>query len=305
MSIPILFNQNLLNAKNAIKEKRYELVTIFGNRILSDIIVFKGTIETEEIANLSVIGFSLRKIGTDLYNLSRVRRDTAKLKQKSIETLSKLKETMQADENDKIPKILKLYESYVEAWALEVNENDISVYSRTGEYDQAIFSWGTNYLKTMTKIELINIGEPVTGLANELIRMSYVEHLSAKTHLLSIVTTSLALLIETLKGEINFVDKSPYSTEYLDWIRNQNKETIAKMLSKLVEISSPVDKLEKDKELSKFLKEGSLLLSDILSKWRENLNVYFQLQTGLPATSISEKEESKETISLEEKNEKS
>ena len=84
------FIHNLNNSTSAIRKNRYDLVTIFGNRILSDLVILENSIPSTTNYFLSFIGLFLRKVGIDLLTLSQNSRDTAKLKQRAMTSISKM-----------------------------------------------------------------------------------------------------------------------------------------------------------------------------------------------------------------------
>ena len=145
------FIHTLDNSVSAVKKKRYDLVTIFGNRILSDLVILENSIPPKGNYILSFIGLFLRRVGFDLLTLSQSSRDTAKLKQRAITSISKMRDIIYTNDAAAFSKSLSEYQEYIEAWANEMNENDLSVYSRNGGFDESAFQWAIKTIKEVSE----------------------------------------------------------------------------------------------------------------------------------------------------------
>ena len=273
------FIHTLNNSTSAIRKNRYDLVTIFGNRILSDLVILENSIPSTTNYFLSFIGLFLRKVGIDLLTLSQNSRDTARLKQRAITSISKMKEIFSSNTIPMFSKVLFEYQKYIEVWANEVNENDLSEYSRNGELDEIIFQWALKSLKNVSENQILGNAYPISAIDNELSRMSYVEKLSTRTLVLSISLTGLRWFSGTIHQVINML-----RTSYID--KEFSLALSAELSKKLVEFSHKVVTLFdgwKDidsNQVEDLIENVFALDSMILLSWRKLLNNYYQFQTG-------------------------
>ena len=227
------FSQTLDNSVSAIRKKRYDLVTIFGNRILSDLVILENKLPQNGDFILSFIGLFLRRVGIDLIALAQNSRDTAKLKQRAMNSISKMKEIISSSDTYPFSKALGEYQEYIEVWANEMNENDLSLYLRNGELDQYIFQWAIDAIDGISESQILVNASPIAAIDNELSRMSYVEKLSKKTLLLSISLRGLNWLSETTYQVINMS-----RTGSID--KDLSLDTLTSLSKQLVEFSHKV-----------------------------------------------------------------
>lgn len=289
------FTHTLDNSVSAIKKKRYDLLTIFGNRMLSDLVIFEGSISTDWNSILSFIGLFLRRVGIDLLTLSQSSRDTAKLKQRAIISISKMRDIISSSAVAAFSKSLSEYQEYIEAWANEVNENDLSVYSRDGELDKYIFQWGIKMIREVSENQILGNAHPISAIDNEISRMSYVEKLSKRTILLSIGIRGLNWLSEVTYQVINMLSNSSINEE-------SSLDTSIYLSKQLVEFSHKIaTEFDKSNDMdenrvSEDLIKGIFRVNfEVLLSWRKLLNKYYQFQTGFtipPKVNPNEEKES-------------
>ena len=289
------FIHTLENSVSAIKKKRYDLLTIFGNRMLSDLVIFEGSISTDWNSILSFIGLFLRRVGIDLLTLSQSSRDTAKLKQRAIISISKMRDIISSSAVAAFSKSLSEYQEYIEAWANEVNENDLSVYSRDGELDKYIFQWGIKMIREVSENQILGNAHPISAIDNEISRMSYVEKLSKRTILLSIGIRGLNWLSEVTYQVINMLSNSSINEE-------SSLDTSIYLSKQLVEFSHKIaTEFDKSNDMdenrvSEDLIKGIFRVNfEVLLSWRKLLNKYYQFQTGFtipPKVNPNEEKES-------------
>lgn len=289
------FTHTLDNSVSAIKKKRYDLVTIFGNRILSDLVILENTIFPDRNSILSFIGLFLRRVGIDLLTLSQSSRDTAKLKQRAITSISKMRDVISLNDPAVFSKSLSEYQEYIEAWANEVNENDLSVYSRNGTLDKSVFQWAIKTLKEVSEDQILCNAYPISGIDNEISRMSYVDKLSKRTLLLSISLRGLNWLSEITYQVINMLRTSSIDKELSLGTSTSLSKQLTEFSHKIVTafdecIDSDANMVSED------LIKGILGVDrEILLSWRRLLNKYYQFQTRFnspPKVHPNEQEES-------------
>jgi hypothetical protein len=274
------FSQTLDNSVSAIRKKRYDLVTIFGNRILSDLVILENKLPQNGDFILSFIGLFLRRVGIDLIALAQNSRDTAKLKQRAMNSISKMKEIISSSDTYPFSKALGEYQEYIEVWANEMNENDLSLYLRNGELDQYIFQWAIDAIDGISESQILVNASPIAAIDNELSRMSYVEKLSKKTLLLSISLRGLNWLSETTYQVINMS-----RTGSID--KDLSLDTLTSLSKQLVEFSHKVvtafdgcKDMDANSLSENLIKSILGVGSEILLSWRKLLNQYYQFQTG-------------------------
>lgn len=288
------FIHTLENSVSAIKRKRYDLLTIFGNRMLSDLVILESSISPDWNYILSFIGLFLRRVGIDLLTLSQSSRDTAKLKQRAITSISKMRDIIFTSDVAPFSKTLSEYQEYIEAWANEVNENDLSVYSRNGELDKYIFQWGIKMIREVSENQILGNAYPISAIDNELSRMSYVEKLSKRTILLSIGIRGLNWLSDVTYQVINMLRTSSIDKE-------SSLDTSTSLSKQLVEFSHKIatefDKrndMDENRVSDDLIKGIFRVDCEILLSWRKLLNKYYQFQTGFTippkVNTIEEKE---------------
>ena len=289
------FTHTLDNSVSAIKKKRYDLVTIFGNRILSDLVILENSIQRDGNSILSFIGLFVRRVGIDLLALSQSSRDTAKLKQQAITSISKMKDIISLRDSAPFSKSISEYQEYIEAWANEVNENDLSVYSRNGTLDENVFQWAIKTIKETSEDQILGNSYPVSAIDNEVSRMSYVDKLSKRTILLSISLRGLNWLSEITYQVINMVRTSSIDKEL-------SLDTSTSLSKQLTEFSHKIATAFDQWRNTDANMVGEDLIKDILGvnceillSWRRLLNKYYQFQTGFnssPKVHPNEQEES-------------
>ena len=288
------FIHTLDNSVSAVKKKRYDLVTIFGNRILSDLVILENSIPPKGNYILSFIGLFLRRVGFDLLTLSQSSRDTAKLKQRAITSISKMRDIIYTNDAAAFSKSLSEYQEYIEAWANEVNENDLSVYSRNGALDKSVFQWAIKTLKEVSEDQILGNAYPIIAIDNEISRMSYVDKLSKRTMLLSISLRGLNWLSEITYQVINMLRTSSIDKEL-------TLSTFTSLSKQLVEFSHKIatafdewrdtdaNRVDED-----FIKVIMRVDCEILLSWRKLLNKYYQFQTGFTSPPKAQANEEKE-----------
>lgn len=289
------FISTLNNSISAIRKKRYDLVTIFGNRVLSDLVIIEGSIKSDAKSFLAFTGFLLRRVGFDLLTLSQNARDTARLKQKAVTLISKTKGILSSDVVLKFSKVLSEYKEYIETWANEVNENDSSEYLRNGELDEIIFQWVISALKNVSETQLLLNAHPINAIDNELFRMSYEEKLSERNMVLSISLRELGWLSETTYQVIDMFRTSSFD-------KSGSLELSSELSKQLVDFSHKVmSTFESWKDgCSKEMKESLIknifeIDSEILLSWRKLLNNYYQFQTVITSIPKIKQNEEKES----------
>jgi hypothetical protein len=289
------FIHTLNNSISAIRKKRYDLVTIFGNRILSDLVILENSIPSTTNSFLSFIGLFLRRVGIDLLTLSQNSRDTAKLKQRAITSISKMREILSTNTVPVFSKVLDEYQGYIEAWANEVNENDLSEYSRNGELDEIIFQWALETLKNVSENQILSNAYPISAIDNELSRMSYVEKLSARTIILSISLRGLEWFSETTYQVINMLRTSSIDKDLSLALSAELSKQLVEFSHKVVTAFDGWKDMDSKGVNEKFVENILALDSKILLSWRKLLNNYYQFQTGftsLPKIKPNEEKES-------------
>lgn len=291
-NIPSAFVHTLSNSISAIKKKRYDLVTIFGNRILSDLVILENSLSSTTITFLSFIGSFLRRVGIDLLNLSQTSRDTAKLKQRVLTSISKMRDIISANSPPVFSKLITEYQDYIEAWASEVNENDLSEYSRNGELDEITFQWAIKAIKNVSEDQILLNTYPVSAIDNELSRMSYEEKLSSKTIMLSISVRALEWLSQTIYQIIGMHRKSSVDKDLKSNVTTELSKQLVEFSNKVAKVFDEWKSADLKGVNNKLLENILILNSDILLSWRKLLNDYYQFQTGFnPLARIKSNEE--------------
>lgn len=282
-----IFLENVHNSINAIVKKRYDLVIVDGNRILSDLAILHDSLTLEESSWVSFLGYLVRRVGIDLQVLSTAEKDTTKLRFIAQEMLR-----IPVDSEISMYKVFKAYTRYVQQYALEVNENDFADYSRDGSLNESISTWSFQYLEQIGENDFI-IGYPIKGISQELKRLSYTEKLSEFNISLQIILEALEWHSETVE---RFLQTRYLSSHADNKLSIQIDSMIGKIRSFVTEIkelfrrynSGATSDLNEEKVRS-ILK----ILPEILIEWRKVLNRYYFLQT-LTLPSPSKKEEPKD-----------
>jgi hypothetical protein len=280
-----IFIENVVNSKNAIQKKRYDLVTIQGNRILSDLAIFNKNFSPVETTYVALFGFILRRIGIDLQTLMTIEKDTAKLKNTVLAILDIKKTNIDMS----ISKLFKKYNIYLEQYALEINSYEASEYSREGKLNDEIFEWTMERLEKIDTLQLI-YGSPIKGINQELRRMSYVEKFSQKNIVVNILLEALEWYSDTVKTGISkfFKDNS-----------NQISANFNEMINSLIFFINSFIKIfqqnhfENDENVSEQELQSILtFLPEVIIKWRNILNSYYDLQSFAlpPLKKVNEKE---------------
>ena len=191
-------------------------------------------------------------------------------------------------------KSLSEYQEYIEAWANEVNENDLSVYSRNGALDKSVFQWAIKTLKEVSEDQILGNEYPIIAIDNEISRMSYVDKLSKRTMLLSISLRGLNWLSEITYQVINMLRTSSIDKEL-------TLSTFTSLSKQLVEFSHKIatafdewrdtdaNRVDED-----FIKVIMRVDCEILLSWRKLLNKYYQFQTGFTSPPKAQANEEKE-----------
>lgn len=294
-NIPSSFVRTLTNSISAIRKKRYDLVTIFGNRILSDLVIMGDSLQSDSRSFLSFNGFFLRVIGIDLFNLSQNSRDTARLKQRATTSITKTREILSSSERFSFFEAMNQYQEYVEIWANEVNENDLAEYSREGELDDIVSQWALNALNGVSVKQLLSNGHPISAIDNELIRMSYMDKLSDRTLVLSICIRSLDWFSETINQVLDMLRKSSVDKDLLIALSSDLPNELLGFSKRIASEFNGRRELSAGKLGEELFEKLLTLNGEILMSWRKLLNTYYQFQIGFPQPSkIKSNEETEE-----------
>lgn len=281
-NIPSSFVHTLTNSISAVRKKRYDLVIISGNRVLSDLVIIGDSLQSDSRSFLSFSGFLLRVIGIDLYNLSQNSRDTAKLKQRAVTSITKMREILSSSESLSFFKAMNQYEEYVETWANEINENDLAEYSREGELDNIVFHWALNALNGVSVKQVLTNGHPISAIDNELLRMSYMEKLSVQTLVLSICIRSLGWFSETINQVLDMFRKSSVDKDLLMALSSELPNELLGFSKRITSEFDGWKDLTTDMPNEELFRKLLTLNSEILLSWRKLLNIYYQFQIGSP-----------------------
>lgn len=284
-----IVSENVSNARNAIIKKRYDLVTIQGNRILSDLAILSEGLNRDEVLLMALLGFIVRRVGIDLQSLANVQKDTARIKSTAIEILSTdVLDTSVADAP--VSTLFKNYVKYLDYYANEINSNDLSYYTREGKLNKPIFDWIMGELGKINE-EVIIYGLPVKGISQELRRMSYVEKLSQTSTTIQILVESLEWYSDTVKAGVS---KFEHNVNNIDHLPDRFNKLIGQttLFVKSIKDSFKEDEMTSITDLSESeLKQYLTLLPDILIAWRNLLNLYYNLQTVSIARNSEKQEE--------------
>ena len=300
---PSSFIYTLNNSISAIRKKRYDLVIIFGNRILSDLVILEKSMPSATISFLSFIGLFLRRVGSDLLNLSQSSRDTAKLKQRAVTSISKIKEILSSYKIQSFSKVLGEYQEYIEAWANEVNENDFSEYLRNGELDESVFQWALKTLGDVSEKQILGNTYSISAIDNELSRMSYEEKLSARTIMLSISLRGLEWFLNTTNQVLNMLRTSSIDKDISSALSSELPKQVIEFSNRVVTAFGNWKGINSEKLNEELLGNLLALNSDILLSWRKLLNTYYQFQTGF--TSLPKRKSNEEMESEGQEDDKS
>lgn len=299
--IPSNFIQNLTNSVSAIRKKRYDLVTIFGNRILSDLVILENSMPYVSNAFWSFVGLFLRRVGSDLLYLSQTSKDTAKLKQRTITSISKMKDVLSSSTVPLFSKVLSEYRDYIEAWANEVNENDLSEYLRKGELDENVFQWALKTLRNVSEQQILANAYPISAIDNELSRMSYEDKLSARTIMLSISIRGLEWFSTTTSQVLNMLRSSSIDKDILSTLSSELPKQQVEFSNKVVIAFENWKENDPESLNEELIGELLTLNSKILISWRKLLNNYYQFQTFSSLSKIKRNEEIESEVKEDDK----
>jgi hypothetical protein len=286
-----IISENISNARNAITKKRYDLVTIQGNRILSDLAILSDGVNREDRLLIAFQGFVLRRVGTDLQLLANFQKDTAKIKSVAIEILSS--RDLDKGTEASMFTLFRNYVKYLDHLADEINSNDFAEYTREGRLNRPLFDW---IMRELSKIneEAIIYGSPIQGLNQELRRMSYVEKLSQTNVVIQILLEALEWHSDTVKAGVSkFIginNAAAHPAIFKELIEQVNK-FVNSIKNCLAELNGDkmVDLTESE------IKSYLVALPEILIAWRNLLNMYYNLQTAvIPRNSEKQEKHTKD-----------
>ncbi len=286
-----IISENISNARNAITKKRYDLVTIQGNRILSDLAILSDGVNREDRLLIAFQGFVLRRVGTDLQLLANFQKDTAKIKSVAIEILSS--RDLDKGTEASMFTLFRNYVKYLDHLADEINSNDFAEYTREGRLNRPLFDW---IMRELSKIneEAIIYGSPIKGLNQELRRMSYVEKLSQTNVVIQILLEALEWHSDTVKAGVSkFIginNAAAHPAIFKELIEQVNK-FVNSIKNCLAELNGDkmVDLTESE------IKSYLVALPEILIAWRNLLNMYYNLQTAvIPRNSEKQEKHTKD-----------
>lgn len=288
-----IFSENISNARNAITKKRYDLVTIQGNRILSDLAILREALSQDDILLMALGGFISRRIGIDLQLLANFQKDSAKIRSVAIELLS----ANILDTSDKGSLVLTFFNNYVkylDYYASEINSNDLSEYTREGELNKPIFEWAIKELRRIDD-EVIIYGSPIKGISQELKRMSYVEKLSQISIIIQMLVESLEWYSETVQYGISKIVNNCNSAGHSPDIFRRSVNQIIQFIKSITGLFKESESTSMTNLSESELKIRLAILPDILIDWRNLLNLFYNLQTlTIPRNSEKQEERGKE-----------
>jgi hypothetical protein len=288
-----IFSENISNARNAITKKRYDLVTIQGNRILSDLAILRESLSQDDILLMALVGFISRRVGIDLQLLANFQKDSAKIRSVAIELLS----TDILDTSDKGSLVLTFFNNYVrylDHYAYEINSNDLSEYTREGKLNKPIFEWAIKELRRIDE-ELIIYGSPIKGISQELKRMSYVEKLSPISIIIQMLVESLEWYSDTVQYGISKIVRNFNSADQSPDIFKQSVYQTIQFLKSIIDLFKDSEFTSTTNLSESELKIRLAILPDILIVWRNLLNLFYNLQTlTIPRNSEKQEERNRE-----------
>lgn len=199
-----LFLSTIDGSTKAIREKRYDLVQVFGNRLLSDLLIFQHDLTDEQASLISFSGLFIKRIGFDLSNLSLDSHDSAKLRQRAIDSIKKVRNLITENKND-FENCIIIYQKYEDTWVEEMNTVELATYLRNCSNDKSIYSWALEGIKELNQKEYSVYAYAISGISNELNRLSYMEKLSMRTEMLFITIRALEWLSTTINQAIQVI----------------------------------------------------------------------------------------------------
>ena len=293
--VPLMFVETINNSLTAIKEKRYDILAIAGNRLLSDLAIFEKAFNDHEGSFLALVGLFLRRTGIDLLNLSESKNDTAKLRQRTAEAISKMRACLKSDGPSSVREAIDAYRDYDDAWADAVNSNDFAQYYRGDTLDKDIFEWAIKGLNSAEDSEILAFSYPISAISNELARLSYMQKLSVRTTVLSIGARALEMLSVATNQVVDIFRSAVSDSERGKELIIVAEKVVVKFAQDLERLFSGID-ARNTKDLSDDTIERVLkIVKAILITWRELINKYFQINTGFQKKMSEQKEEEQET----------